>query len=148
MGRASFTTEQFIKAIPKTAGIITTIAKKVGCNWHTAKKFIYSHPTVLAAYCDECESILDLAESKLYEAIQAGDAQMVKYILSTKGKSRGYVERNELTGKDGKPIETDNSITIKGVDYRTVAAYLAPGSISDSDTSGKSEMPVDGPEMG
>ena len=28
----------------------------------------------------------------------------ILFYLKTKGKSRGYVERQELTGSDGKPI--------------------------------------------
>jgi hypothetical protein len=95
MGR-QFTAKQFLDAIPKSGGIITTIAKRVGCVWHTAKKYIDAMPTVHRAYIDECESILDMAESKLFEAVLAGDSQMVKYILSTKGKRRGYTEKLEI----------------------------------------------------
>ena len=105
MGDHHYPVELFLKAIPKSGGIIATIAKKVGCDWHTAKNYIYSHPTVKQAYDDECEAILDLAETKLYEAVQNGDAQMIKYILGTKGKRRGYVERTEVTGEDGGPIK-------------------------------------------
>jgi hypothetical protein len=104
MGR-QFTAKQFLDAIPKSAGIITTIAKRVGCAWHTAKKYIEATPTVKRAYNDECESILDMAESKLFEAVQSGDAQMVKYILGTKGKGRGYTERHEITGADNEPLK-------------------------------------------
>ncbi|MGI4884265.1 MAG: hypothetical protein ACRYFR_04830 [Janthinobacterium lividum] len=32
------------------------------------------------------------------------DAASVIFFLKTKGKARGYVERNEITGKDGAPI--------------------------------------------
>jgi hypothetical protein len=39
------------------------------------------------------------------------------------------IERNEVTGKDGKPIE------IKATDYRLAIAPLAPGSVGDSETS-------------
>ena len=36
----TYTAAQFIAAIPGTGGIITKIAEKVGCAWHTAKKYI------------------------------------------------------------------------------------------------------------
>ncbi|OQC57679.1 MAG: hypothetical protein BWX54_01132 [Verrucomicrobia bacterium ADurb.Bin018] len=103
MGR-QYNAKQFIDAIPASAGIITTIAKRVGCSWHTAKKYIEAMPTLRQAYQDECEAILDMAESKLYKAVQDGDLQAVKYILATKGKKRGYTERLELGGADGDPI--------------------------------------------
>ena len=96
--------QQFIEAIPKSAGIITTIAARVGCAWHTAKKYIVALPTVQAAYNDECERILDHAETKLIQAIDSGDTSMIRYYLSTKGKRRGYTERTEITGAEGGPV--------------------------------------------
>lgn len=97
MSRATYTTQQFLEAIPGTGGIVTAIARKVGCAWATARKFIDTHPTVQRAYQDECESILDLAEAKVISAIKAGDSQMIRYYLSTKGKRRGYSERHEVS---------------------------------------------------
>jgi hypothetical protein len=105
VGKPLFTAEQFIAAIPGTGGIVTAIARKVGCTWHTAKKYVDEHPTVASAYQDECESILDLAEAKVISAIKGGDSQMIRYYLSTKGKRRGYSERHEITGAEGGPLE-------------------------------------------
>jgi hypothetical protein len=106
MGKGNlFSAEQFTKAIPGSAGIITTIAKRVGCDWHTAKKYIEEYATIRQAYADECEAVLDMAEAKLYKAVEKGDLQAVKYILSTKGKRRGYVERQEVTGAGGGEVK-------------------------------------------
>lgn len=101
MGKELYTAKQFIEAIPGTGGIISKIAERVDCTWHTAKKYIDNYATVQQAYDDECERILDLAESALIKSISEQQAWAVKYILSTKGKNRGYVERQEITGKDG-----------------------------------------------
>lgn len=103
--RNQYNAQTFIDAIPKSAGIISTIASRVGCDWHTAKKYIDTYPTVKQAYLDECERVTDLAETELIKAIQNGDLQAVKYYLSTKGKHRGYVERQELTGADSGPVQ-------------------------------------------
>jgi hypothetical protein len=99
-----YTAQQFIEAIPGTGGIVTAIARKVGCTWDTAKKYIDTYATVQRAYQDECESILDLAEAKVISAIKNDDGQMIRYYLSTKGKRRGYSERHETSGPDGGPI--------------------------------------------
>jgi len=104
VGKPLYTAQQFIEAIPGTGGIVTAIAKRVGCAWNTARKYIDSHPTVRAAYDNECESVLDLAEAKTIEAIKSGDSAMIRYYLSTKGKNRGYTERQEITGAEGKPV--------------------------------------------
>ena len=91
-----FKAEEFIKAIPGTGGIISTIARRVGCEWHTAQKYIREHPTVQLAYDDECEGILDLAEAKLIGAINESDLAAIKFYLMTKGKRRGYTEKQEV----------------------------------------------------
>ena len=99
-----YNTEKFIRAIPGTGGIVTLIAKRVGCTWHTCRKWIDNHPTVLEAWNAECEAVIDLAETKAINAIKHGDAQMVRWYLSTKGKQRGYTERTEVTGADGGEV--------------------------------------------
>jgi len=104
MTRAVYTAEQFIKAIPGSGGIISTIARRVGCGWHTARDYVDKHPSVKQAYDDECEAVLDLAESKTIKAIEAGDMQTVRYYLSTKGRKRGYVERTEQEVKQSGAV--------------------------------------------
>ena len=103
-GSNNYKAQQFIDAIPNSGGIITTIADRVGCTWHTAKKHIDSQPTVAQAYANECEKITDMAETVLFKSIKAEDAWAVKYYLSTKGKHRGYVERQELAGVKNEPL--------------------------------------------
>jgi len=106
MGKELFTAQQFIAAIPGTGGIVTAIAKRVGCAWHTAKKYIDATPTVKRAYDDECEMVLDMAESSVIKAIRDDDPQMVRYYLSTKGKRRGYTEKQELD------VVTDGTVIV------------------------------------
>lgn len=107
----TYTAQQFIDAIPGTGGIIRSIANKVGCAWHTAKKWIVSKPTVQQAYQDERNKVLDEAEIAVIEAIRARDMGTVRWYLSTVGKDRGYVERRETTGKGGAPIEHKAKVT-------------------------------------
>lgn len=106
-GSNQYKAQQFIDVIPGSGGIISTIARRAGCAWHTAKKYIELYSTVKGAYDDECEAVLDMAESKVIEAMNDGDGPMLRYYLSTKGKARGYVERvqQEITGKDGGAVE-------------------------------------------
>ena len=153
MGGPRFHVAQFIKAIPGTAGIVTAIAKRVGCTWHTARRYIDRHPTVAAAYQDECETLTDVAEVKLYAQINAGEMWAVKYYLSTKGKNRGYTTRTEHTGADGGaiPVElrhlygmTDDELR---AEHRRLAAELASSEHIDeaagADASAESPAPLD-----
>jgi len=68
-----WTAEEFIKAIPGTGGVISSIADRVGCVWHTAKKYIENHPTVKQAYENEKHKVDDKAVSNLLVAIKDGD---------------------------------------------------------------------------
>ena len=100
-----FTTEQFLKAIPQTGGVIASIAKEVGCERHTASKYINDNAKIQQAYIDETETTLDLAEHGLHKLIQQGDFQAIKFYLSTKGKGRGYREARDVdVTTDGKAI--------------------------------------------
>lgn len=96
--------QDFIDAIPGSGGIKSTIAKKLGCAWDTVDRAISDYPTVKAAYDNECEKVLDLAESVLLKNIEQGDSADAKWYLSRKGKRRGYVERSEVTGADASPL--------------------------------------------
>ena len=107
-GNGRYKAADFIKAIPGTGGIISVIANKVGCAWHTAKKYIVEYPTVALVYDNECQKVTDLAEQTIIGAIKDGDQQTAKWYLTMKGRDRGYAQtqRQEITGADGGPIET------------------------------------------
>lgn len=97
MSRANqYTAQQFIDAMPGTGGVISAIARKVGCTWHTADKWIKTRPTVNIAWQAERESILDMGEMALFKSVKDGEQWAVKYLLSTLGKKRGYTERAEV----------------------------------------------------
>ena len=93
-----------IEALEKSLGVVTTAAKTVGIDRSTHYEWLKTDQK----YKDAVESIgdiaLDFAESQLHKQMQAGDTTACIFYLKTKGKKRGYVERQELTGEDGKPI--------------------------------------------
>ena len=76
------------KRVELTYSIVATLAKRVGCDWHTAKKYIDEYPTVRQAYDDECETVNDVAESTLITAIKDGDVASAKWWLTKKRKQQ------------------------------------------------------------
>jgi hypothetical protein len=96
--------EIVLEAIHDSGAIITTVARRLGCEWITAKKYIELWEETKRAMADEEETILDLCESALYNSVKGGDTQSAKWVLSTKGKRRGFTERHEVTGADGKDL--------------------------------------------
>lgn len=109
MGRPKliFTESQVLEAIKGSAGIISTVSRKLGCGWERAREAIGQTDSTKEEYANECEIILDMAESKLFEAVNNGDTQMIKYILSTKGRKRGYNEKLELEHSGNVTIVDD-----------------------------------------
>lgn len=85
-----FTAQQLIDAMPGSGGIIANIARYIGGDWNTVKKYIETMPTVKAAYDAEVESLLDLAESNIVQSLKLGDISTSKWYLSQKAKKRGY----------------------------------------------------------
>lgn len=137
MGKPLFTAQQFISAIPRSGGIISTIARRVGADWHTTKKYIQNHPSIKAAYDAECESILDVAESVVFgnigiaaKRVQIGelsDSSDAKWLLTKLGKGRGYADRQEITAelswRDKLPPDVDANEVVR--QFRAVMQQAA-----------------------
>jgi hypothetical protein len=108
-----YTAQQFIDVIPGTGGIITTIAKRVGCKWHTAKKYVTEYATVKAAYDAECESVLDAAESVILGDIMDKEVQTAKWYLTMKGADRGYAPKQRTEHEGSLSIVPVKEIIVK-----------------------------------
>ena len=102
-----FTREQVLEAIKGSFGIMSKIAKNLGgCEWHTAERAVNKWESTRQAFEDENARSLDLSESKMLELINEKDGPMIRFHLATKGKDRGYSQKQEMevTGKDGAPL--------------------------------------------
>lgn len=123
-----YSLEKILEVIDGSAGITLTVAQRLGCDWITAKRYIEKWETTKQAFAAEGEKILDVAESVLERNIriayqqqrnpETGETQIVdtsdvKWLLSRKGKSRGYADKSEHeisgTGAGG-------AIVIRGID--------------------------------
>lgn len=91
------------KAISGSGGIISTIAGRLNCDWHTADRYIKLH-NLQDEVRAEKESLLDFAESQLLNNIKNGDTTSILFYLKTQGKKRGYIERQEVENSGGQTI--------------------------------------------
>ncbi len=104
--RAEFTQVQVAGALTAASGLVTSAARRLGCNPKTVYRNIERFPALRDVLTEARESSIDLAESKLMEAIKAGNLTAIIFFLKTQGKSRGYSERSEFGHTtDGEPIE-------------------------------------------
>lgn len=82
---------RIIQNFDAKAGYITVsdVAKLLFCDWATARKHINLYPDCVAAFQAKGEESLDYAEKELFRVAKT-DVGALKYLLSTKGKNRGY----------------------------------------------------------
>ena len=99
-----YTAEQVIAAIKLTRGLVTMAADTLGCDPDTVRNYAKRYKAVRQALEDARDKMLDRAELSLYDALLEAEPWAVKFILSTLGKSRGYVTRHELGGSDGNTL--------------------------------------------
>jgi len=87
---------QMIEALEKSLGIVTTATKSVGISRETHYRWMKED----SEYKDKVDSIgdmaLDFAESQLHKQIREGNSTATIFFLKTKGKNRGYIERQEV----------------------------------------------------
>ena len=91
-----YTAQQMIDALKATRGLVYLAAKALGCDPDTVQSYCKRFPTVERAKHDARGTLLDVAEERLWQAVQRGDAWAITFALKTLGKGRGYVERQEL----------------------------------------------------
>lgn len=106
--REQYTCADMIEALHAVKGAVYLAAKKLGCSHQTVYNYIDRHPTVREVYEYYDGELVDIAELALRRAVSDGAGWAVKYTLSTKGKERGYTERQEFAGVEGKPLVVVN----------------------------------------
>ena len=108
--REQYTAEQVAQAIIKAQGILVGAAQALGCSRQTVDNYIKKYKTAKDAYQEANEITIDFVESALLKNIKKGDTTAMIFFLKTKAKHRGYVERQEMTGKDGGPVQTESTV--------------------------------------
>jgi ACT domain-containing protein len=99
-----------IEALEKSLCVVTSACKQVGINRSTHYEWIKNDPE----YADQVKNleniVLDFAESQLHKQIKDGNTTATIFLLKTKGKGRGYIERQEVV------TDSDNFFKVEIVD--------------------------------
>jgi hypothetical protein len=111
-----------IAALKKTLGRVTDACEKVDIARATHYLWMDKDPEYREAVKSIDEAAIDFVEGKLFELINGARKEVVTqdgvveikdtpnptatiFYLKTKAKHRGYVERQEITGADGGPVQ-------------------------------------------
>ena len=87
--------KKLLDALEKSMGIVTTACKKSELSRQTYYRYMEED----AEFKKQAESVQDIAldfvESKLFENIQDKKEASIIFYMKTKGKKRGYIEKQE-----------------------------------------------------
>lgn len=104
MTQQKFTVADVLPLVESNKGNIAAIARHLGCNRSTIWNRCNESPTLMQALTDAREGMLDNAESMLYKKVLEGSTIELLFFLKTQGRSRGYIERQELAGVPNQPL--------------------------------------------
>jgi hypothetical protein len=126
--------KDFPEILRKHMGIISNACKAAGIARATYYLWRDSDPAFKEACMEAYEERKDFAESALIQNITALKETSIIFFLKTQAKDRGYVERSEITGKDGGAIQTEELTEsqarlyergIRNIEAAAVAKYKA-----------------------
>lgn len=110
------------EALMNKKGAVYLAAADLGCSHTAIYDYLDKYPELQELKDGFDEEVTDIAVLNLRKAVINADPWALKYQLSTKGKSRGYVERQEVTGADGAP----QKIEVEYINSPIKAAGLPP----------------------
>ena len=84
-----------LEALTASKGIVTNACAVVGIDRGTHYNWLKEDADYAKAVADLDNVVLDFAENKLHELIDSGDTTATIFFLKTKGKKRGYIEKQE-----------------------------------------------------
>ena len=93
-----------LEALEKSLGIVSTACKMVDISRQTHYAWLKADEEYKSAVNSIQDGVLDFAESHLYKLVKEGNPAATIFFLRTKGKKRGYIERQEIEVTEKKPL--------------------------------------------
>ena len=101
--------QAMLEALEKSMGVVSTACQLVGISRQAHYDWLAKDEAYKKAVSDIENVALDFAESKLFKNIEKAKEASIFFYLKTKGKKRGYVERQE--------IQMDGAVESKVVEW-------------------------------
>ena len=95
-------------------GVVSTACKAAGVSRDTHYRWLREDPDYKEQVEELAEVAVDFAESHLHKLIKDGNPAATIFFLKTKGKNRGYIERQEIAVAEKKPLSwfTDDNADV------------------------------------
>jgi hypothetical protein len=96
--------KDLLDALERSLGIVSTACEKVGVDRKTHYNWLKDDAEYKEAVRAIEERTIDFAESHLHALIKDKNPAATIFFLKTKGKNRGYVERQEIEVNEPRPL--------------------------------------------
>jgi len=107
MTNKDITKKAMLDALEKSLGVVTAACKSVDIARETHYRWMREDSDYKAAVEELGDVAIDFAESQLHKQIKEGNSTATIFFLKTKGKKRGYVERQEVDVNTGKLFQIE-----------------------------------------
>ena len=107
MNKTELHKKAVIDALEKTLGVVTTACKQVGIGRTQFYEWLKTDGEFRKQVEDIQNVALDYAESQLHKQIGDGSTAATIFYLKTKGKNRGYIERQEIQHDGGEGLRIE-----------------------------------------
>ena len=96
MNKTEHLKKGMLEALTTSLGIVSTACETVGISRTTYYKYYKTDEQFKEQVDSISDEAIDFVESQLFELIRKGNVAATIFFLKTKGKKRGYVERQEI----------------------------------------------------
>lgn len=126
--------KELLQKLNENSGIVASACKAAGISRYTFYEWCKTDPDFAEKVEDIKELQKDFCEALILKKMREGDTTMIIFYAKTKMKDRGYVERQEVTGADGKPLQTAQNIDINKLSEEQRKLLLSIGEQALNDT--------------
>jgi len=93
-----------LEALERTLGVVAPAAEAANIERKSHYNWMKEDPNYKADVDSIQEKAIDFAENNLHKLIRNGNPAATIFFLKTKGKKRGYIERQEIEVTEKKPL--------------------------------------------
>ena len=120
----SFAEEDVAVALIRTSGNFSATARLLGRARRSTQTFIVQNAFLRDLREDLRNEFLDVVEDAFMNDALKGVPGARHFFLTTLGKDRGYVQRQETTGKDGEPLYKQSAIDPTNLSEEALEAIM------------------------
>jgi len=102
--KATSKKEAMLSALERSLGVVSPAAEAANVDRTSHYRWMNDDPEYRAAVASINEKGIDFADNALYKLISSGNPAATIFFLKTKGKARGYIERQEVEITERKPL--------------------------------------------